>query len=122
MLVWAWKDAPERLVVTASVQELTTQLRTARAMMPMEYDDTEAFPSPLGLGERLVLPHPPEPNASPLALYTWDTGTLLVTATALCTDPAMLGEVLPALDELARGIRLDEGDDIAPEVIRLPQA
>ncbi len=122
MLVWAWHDDPALLVATAGVQELTPQARAARASMPMEYDDTEAFRGALGVGERLVLPHPPEPGSLPLALYTWDTGTVLITLTVLCRDAAKLGEVLPVLDALARSIRLDDAASADPDVIRLPPA
>lgn len=59
VLVWVWKDDPELVVALAQVQQATPQLRTARAMMPMEYDDTEDFRSPfLGLGEKLAAPLP----------------------------------------------------------------
>ena len=51
VLVWVWKDDPELVVALAQVQQATPQLRAARAMMPMEYDDTEDFRSPfLGAG------------------------------------------------------------------------
>lgn len=124
MLVWAWKADPNRLVATASVQELTGPLRAARASLPMEYDDTETFRGALGVGERLVLTHPSDPKASPLAQYTWDTGAHLVTLTVFCPDAAHLGEVLPALDELARRLRLDDGSAQTdfPDVVRLPPA
>ncbi len=57
VLVWVWKSDPELLVVMAQLQEATPQLRTARAMMPMEYDDTESFRNPhLGVGEKLAMP------------------------------------------------------------------
>jgi hypothetical protein len=83
VLVWVWKDDPELLVVMAQAQQATPQLRTARAMMPMEYDDTESFRGTyLGEGERLVMPLPPaRPDGSsppPFATYTWDTGTHFV--------------------------------------------
>ena len=59
VLVWVWKSDPELLVVMAQLQEATPQARTARAMMPMEYDDTESFPNPfLGVGEKLAMPLP----------------------------------------------------------------
>ena len=32
VLVWVWKSEPDLLVVMAQIQELTPQLRTARAM------------------------------------------------------------------------------------------
>ncbi len=46
VLVWVWKDDPELVVALAQVQQATPQLRAARAMMPMEYDDTEDFRTP----------------------------------------------------------------------------
>ena len=107
VLVWVYREDPELLVVMAQVQELTPQLRTARAMMPIEYDDTESFRNPhLGVGERLVMDLPPNPATPPFATYTWDTGTHLVTLTAVCSDRERFGTVLPAVDELARSLRV----------------
>jgi hypothetical protein len=64
VLVWVWRSDPELVVVMAQIQQLTPQLRTARAMMPMEYDDTEDFRGTyLGTGERLVMPTPPARTA-----------------------------------------------------------
>ena len=79
VLVWVWKADPDLLVVMAQVQEATPQLRTARAMMPMEYDDTESFRNAhLGVGEKLAMPLPADPRTPPFATYTWDTGTHFV--------------------------------------------
>lgn len=123
VLAWTWKAEPELVVAMASVQELTHQLRTARAMMPIEYDDTVSFPTPLGVGEKLFLPTPPNPASPPSATYTWDTGTHLITLTVVCSDRERFGTLEGALDDLARSIRLttqlrgDEGD-----VLRLPPA
>jgi hypothetical protein len=76
VLVWVWKADAELVVVMAQVQEATSQLRAARAMMPMEYDDTEDFRNPyLGAGEKLEMALPPDPRTPPFATYTWDTGT-----------------------------------------------
>ena len=69
VLVWVWKSDPDLLVAMAQVQEATAQARAARAMMPMEYDDTESFRSPfLGMGEKLAMPLPPDPRTP---LLTW---------------------------------------------------
>ncbi len=63
VLVWVWKSDPELLVVMAQLQEATPQLRTARAMMPMQYDDTESFRNPhLGVGEKLAMPLTERPH------------------------------------------------------------
>ncbi|MGV9193999.1 hypothetical protein ACQ143_06605 [Microbacterium sp. MC2] len=122
VLVWVWKDDPALLVTMAQIQQLTPQLRTARAMMPMEYDDTESFRNPyLGVGEKLAMPLPSEPRTPPFATYTWDTGTHLVTLTAVCGDRERFGTVIGAVDELARTLRVV--DDVAvgepPTVLRL---
>ncbi len=121
VLVWVWKDDPELLVTMAQVQELTPQLRTARAMLPIEYDDTESFRGTyLGVGEKLALALPPG-DQPPSATYTWDTGTLLVSLTAVCSDRERFGTVIGAVDELARSLRL--ADDVtigeSPDVLRL---
>lgn len=111
VLVWVWKAEPELMVVMAQVQQLTPQLRTARAMMPIEYDDTESFRGTyLGVGEKLVMPSPPARDGGttppPFATYTWDTGSHLVTVTATGGDRERFGTVVPAVDELARALRL----------------
>ena len=107
VLVWTWKAEPELIVAMASAQELTPQVRTARAMMPMEYDDTEAFHNPyLGVGEKLVVPLPVEPGAAPFATYTWDTGASFVSLTAVCSDRERFGTVIGAVDDLARSLRV----------------
>lgn len=121
VLVWVWRDDPELLVVMAQVQEATPQLRTARAMMPIEYDDTESFPSPhLGVGEKLAIPLP-DSSRPPFATYTWDTGTHFVTVTAVCSDRERFGTVIGAVDDLARTLRVV--DDLAvgesPQVLRI---
>lgn len=122
VLAWTWKDDPELVVAIATVQELTPQLRTARAMMPMEYDDTESFPTSLGVGERLVVPLPSEPGTAPFATYTWDTGTHLITLTAVCGDRERFGTVEGPLDDLARSIRIasDLASGESGDVLRLP--
>jgi len=115
VLVWVWKDDPELVVALAQVQQATPQLRTARAMMPMEYDDTEDFRSPyLGMGEKLAMPLPPvrasagggAAAAPPSTTYTWDTGDTFVTLTAVGGDRERFGTVAASLDELARTLRL----------------
>lgn len=125
VLVWVWKDDPDLLVAMAQLQELTPQLRTARAMMPMEYDDTEDFRNPhLGTGEKLVMDLPPDPRTPPFATYTWDTGTHLVTLTAVCSDRERVATVLPAVDTVARTLRVveDLSVDEAGQVLRLDPA
>lgn len=129
VLVWVWKAEPELVVVMAQIQQLTPQLRTARAMMPMEYDDTEDFRGTyLGTGERLVMPTPPTrdggPTPPPFATYTWDTGTHLVTVTATGGDRERFGTVVPAVDDLARSLRVvdDVAVDEAGPVLRIDPA
>ncbi|HWU28447.1 MAG TPA: hypothetical protein VN041_05055, partial [Microbacterium sp.] len=106
VLAWTWKAEPELVVAMANVQELTPQLRTMRAMMPIEYDDTESFPTPLGVGEKLLMPMPANPASPPSATYTWDTGTHLITLTAVCSDRERFGTLEKQLDDLARSIRI----------------
>lgn len=122
VLLWTWKDDPGLVVAMATAQELTPQLRAARASLPMEYDDTEDFRSPaLGPGERLVVPVPPGPRSPSFATYTWDAGTHLVTLTAVSGDRERFGTVIGALDDLARSIRI--ADDLtlgeSPGVLRI---
>lgn len=124
-LAWTWRAEPELVVAMVTAQQLTHELRTARAMMPMEYDDTESFRSPgLGAGEKLVVPIPPVPTAPSFATYTWDTGTHLVTLTAVCSDRERFGTLMDALDDLARSIRV--ADDLpggeSPGILRLDPA
>lgn len=123
-LVWSWKADPDLLAAMAGIVELTPQVRTARAMMPMEYDDTESFPTALGVGEKLFMPVPPKPEDPPFVTYTWDTGTHLVTLTGFSGDRERFGTTLPALDDLARSIRI--ADDLTTgesgDVLRLPPA
>lgn len=107
VLVWVWKSEPDLLVAMAQIQELTPQLRTARAMLPIEYDDTETFRGTyLGAGEKLVMPLPASATTPPFATYTWDTGTHLITLTAVCADRTRFGTVIGAVDDLARSLRL----------------
>lgn len=124
VLAWTWKADPELVVALATTQELTPQVRMARANMPIEYDDTETFATPLGVGEKLVMAIPPSPDSPPFATYTWDTGTHLVTLNAICSDRERFGTLLPALDDLARSIRIS--DDLTSgesgDVLRLPPA
>lgn len=121
VLVWVWKQDPELLVTMAQLQEATPQLRTARAMMPMEYDDTEQFRNPhLGVGERMLMPLPVDPATPPFATYTWDTGTHFVTLTAVCPDRSRFGTVTAAVDDLARSLRIVEDLDASESnVLRL---
>ncbi|MFS0713778.1 hypothetical protein ABC195_07830 [Microbacterium sp. 2P01SA-2] len=122
---WMWKADPELLVVLAQMQEATPQVRAARAMMPMEYDDTEDFRSPyLGAGEKLVMTLPPDPRTPPFVSYTWDTGTHLVTLSAVCSDRERVGTVLDELDHLARSLRVvdDLTLDESANTLRLPPA
>ena len=125
VLVWTWKAEPELIVAMATAQTLTPDLRIARASMPMDYDDTESFRSrSLGVGEKLVVPVPSTPSSPPFATYTWDTGTHLVTLTAICSDRERFGTLTGALDDLARSIRI--ADDVtggeSPDVLRLDPA
>lgn len=107
VLAWMFRADPELIVAIAQIQQLTPQLRAARAMMPMEYDDTEDFRSPyLGTGERLIVPLPQRPGAMPFATYTWDTGSHLVTLTAACSDRERFGTLTGSLDDLARTLRV----------------
>ncbi|WP_299089292.1 hypothetical protein [uncultured Microbacterium sp.] len=109
VLVWVWKSEPDLLVVMAQIQELTAQLRTARAMMPIEYDDTETFRGTyLGVGEKLVMALPASATTPPFATYTWDTGTHLITLTGVCADRERFGTVIGAVDDLARSLRLTD--------------
>ncbi len=122
VLVWVWKADAELVVVMAQLQEATPQLRTARAMMPMEYDDTESFRSPyLGVGEKLEMALPSQPNTPPFVTYTWDTGASFVTVTAVCSDRERFGTVIGSIDDLARTVRIV--DDVAvgesPGVLRI---
>lgn len=115
VLVRVWKADPELLVVMAQVQEATPALRATRAMMPIEYDDTEPFRGTfLGAGEKLAMPLPPAgadgATSPPFATYTWDTGSHLVTVTAVCSDRERFGVVLGAVDDLARSLRI--ADDL----------
>jgi hypothetical protein len=126
---WVWKDQPDLLVVLAQVQQATPQLRTARAMMPMEYDDTESFRSPhLGVGEKLAMPLPPARadgvTPPPFVTYTWDTGSQFVTVTAVCSDRELFGTVIGAVDDLARTVRIAEDLEAAesPGVLRIDPA
>ena len=122
MLIWVWKADPELVVVMAQIQQATPELRTARAMLPMEYDDTESFRNPhLGTGEKLVIELPQNPNTPPFASYTWDTGSHMITLTAVCSDRERFGTVIGALDHLARTLRTV--DDLtareSPDVLRI---
>lgn len=125
VLVWVWKSDPDLLVVMAQLQEATPQLRTARAMMPMEYDDTESFRGTyLGVGEKLAMPLPTDERTPPFATYTWDTGTHFVTVTAVCADRERFGIVIPAVDDLARTLRVVDDLTIgeSPDVLRIDPA
>lgn len=122
VLVWVWKADPELVVVMAQIQEATPQLRTARAMMPMEYDDTESFRGTyLGVGEKLAMPLPADPRTPPFATYTWDTVTHFVTVNAVCADRERFGTVIGSIDDLARSLRVI--DDLTlgegPDVLRI---
>lgn len=122
VLVWVWKADAELVVVMAQIQQATNDLRAARAMMPMEYDDTETFRNPyLGVGEKLEMSLPADPRTPPFATYTWDTGTHFVTVTAVCSDRGRFGTVIGSVDDLARTVRVVE--DLAvgesPEVLRI---
>jgi hypothetical protein len=122
VLVWVWKADPELVVVMAQIQQATNDLRAARAMMPMEYDDTESFRNPyLGVGEKLEMALPSDERTPPFATYTWDTGTHFVTVTAVCSDRERFGTVIGSIDDVARTLRVV--DDVAigetPGVLRI---
>ncbi len=122
VLVWVWKADAELVVVMAQVQEATSQLRAARAMMPMEYDDTEDFRNPyLGAGEKLEMALPTDPRTPPFATYTWDTGTHFVTVTAVCSDRERFGTVIGSVDDLARTLRVVDDLEVgeSPGVLRI---
>lgn len=107
VLVWVWKSDPELLVAMAQLQEATPQLRASRAMMPIEYDDTEPFRGiHLGMGEKLAMPLPADGRTPPFATYTWDTGTHFAVVTAVCADRERFGTVIGAVDEVARTLRV----------------
>ncbi|WEG08548.1 hypothetical protein PU630_15075 [Microbacterium horticulturae] len=107
VLVWMWKDDPGLVVAMAQLQVATPQMRTARAMMPMEYDDTVSFRNPhLGEGEKLVMKVPKDTTKPPFATYTWDLGTHIVILTAVGADRERFGTVDGSLDDLARTLRV----------------
>ena len=122
VLVWVWKADAELVVVMAQVQQATNDLRAARAMMPMEYDDTESFRSLyLGVGEKLEMPLPSDQRTPPFATYTWDTGTHFVTVTSVCSDRERFGTVIGSVDDLARTLRVVDDLTVgeSPEVLRI---
>ncbi|WP_203581455.1 hypothetical protein [Microbacterium hibisci] len=122
VLVWVWKADAELVVVMAQIQQATNDLRAARAMMPMEYDDTESFRNPyLGVGEKLEMSLPADPRTPPFATYTWDTGTHFVTVTAVCSDRGRFGTVIGSVDDLARTLRVVDDLSVgeSPEVLRI---
>jgi hypothetical protein len=122
VLVWVWKADAGLVVVMAQLQEATSQLRAARAMMPMEYDDTEDFRNPyLGAGEKLEMSLPPDPRTPPFATYTWDTGTHFVTVTAVCSDRERFGTVIGSVDDVARTVRVIDDLEVgeSPGVLRI---
>lgn len=125
VLVWVWKADAELVVVMAQLQQATNDLRAARAMMPMEYDDTESFRNPhLGVGEKLEMPLPSDGRTPPFATYTWDTGSHFVTVTAVCSDRERFGTVIGSVDDLARTVRVVEDltTQESAEVLRIDPA
>lgn len=125
VLVWTYRPDPELVVVMAQLQQATNDLRAARAMMPMEYDDTQPFRGThLGVGEKLEMPLPKDPRTPPFATYTWDTGSHFVTVTAVCADRERFGVVIGAVDRLAQTLRIV--DDLAvgetPGMLRIDPA
>lgn len=119
VLVWVWKDDPELLLVVASVQRATPQARVARAMRPIEHDDTEEFRHPtFGAGERLVLR-----DRSTTVQYSFDLQTQFIEVQALCGDDTRFGTVLEDLDALVREIRLVEDLPLGEaNILQLPPA
>ncbi|MFT4307130.1 MAG: hypothetical protein QM604_09600, partial [Microbacterium sp.] len=123
VLAWMWEADPTLVVVMAQLQEATPQLRAARAMMPMRFDDTTEFRNPhLGAGEKLVVDLPPNPATPPFATYTWDIGSHLVTLQAVGGDRGRFGTVLEPVERIARTLRVIDDLPIgeAAEVLRLP--
>lgn len=121
VLVWVWKQDPELLVAMAALERATPQSRTARAMRPIEYDDTESFPHPtFGVGERLIMDAPGSATP-PFVTYSFDLGDHFVEVTGVSGDDTRLRTVLADLDALVRTIRLDEETTIgeSPAVLRL---
>lgn len=122
VLVWVWRADAELVVVMAQLQQATNDLRAARAMMPMEHDDTEDFRNPhLGVGEKLEMALPADPRTPPFATYTWDTGTHFVTVTAVCSDRERFGTVIGSVDDLARTVRVVDDLTVgeSPGVLRI---
>lgn len=112
VLVWVWRDDPKLLVAMAQLLPATAEVRTARASLPIEYDDTETFRNPhLGAGEKLAMPLPTDPRTPPFVTYTWDTGRFLVMLTSVCAERERFGTVVGSVDDLARSLRIV--DDIA---------
>ncbi|GAA3638455.1 hypothetical protein GCM10022200_22290 [Microbacterium awajiense] len=125
VLVWVWKSDPDLLVAMAQVQQATNDVRAARAMMPMEYDDTEDFRNPhLGVGEKLAMPLPADPRTPPFTTYTWDTGSHFVTLSAVCSDRERFGTVIGAVDDLARTLRVVDDLTVGetPDTLRIDPA
>ena len=122
-LAWSWKEDPSALAALAQAQELTPNVRAARASMPMEFDDTENFSNPyLGVGEKLVMDQPQQ-GRTPFATYTWETGGHLVTLHAVSPDKERFLLFLPHLDGLARSLRWIEDVEVGESnVLRLPPA
>lgn len=121
VLVWGLKDDPELAVVMATLQIATPQLRASRAMMPMEYDDTESFRGTyLGVGEKLVMTGPDQ--NPPFVLYTWDVGTHLIEVRAVSGDGNRFGTVFSRIDDLVRSVRTIEevSTGESAETLQLP--
>lgn len=113
MLAWTWCAEPELLVAIAHAQEATPQLRVARAMAPIEYDDTEEFSNPfLGSGEKLLVDEPRHGGDLSTASYTWDTGSHLVVLSAMCTVPSRFLTLEEHVDDLARTFMAEEEQDL----------
>lgn len=113
MLAWAWREDPGLLIAVAHAQEATAQVRVARAMAPIDFDDTEEFSSPfLGEGERLRVDEPASGGSLATATYTWDTGSHLIVLSAMCTVPHRFGALEADVDDLARSLRADEVRDL----------
>lgn len=122
-MAWTWRADPELVVAIATTQRMTPQVRMARASMPIEYDDTESFPTAMGTAEKLVMAIPPNPRSLPFTSYTWETDSHLITLTAMCSDRERFGTLEQPLDDLARSIRIAD-DPVAGDgdVLRLPPA
>ena len=107
VLAYLWRDDPELVVTLATVIDASNDMRIAQAMSDEVGEDFRS--RYLGMGEKFVRTEPG--GATATITYLWDTGSQFVTLSAIAGDPLRVGTLAPALDELARTVRLV--DDIA---------